>query len=73
MSKRTKCTDKAIDAIKIVKDFLPYPKELLSKDDSIKVTIFLNKERVEFFKSEAVTARVTYQKMIRILPYKYTN
>ncbi|WP_029374945.1 hypothetical protein [Rickettsia honei] len=43
------------------------------KDDSVKVTISLSKESVEFFKSEAATAHVPYQKMIRILLDKYTK
>ncbi|AFC72514.1 hypothetical protein N7280_04285 [Rickettsia rhipicephali] len=51
MSKRIKYTDGEIGEVKIVKDFLPHPRELLLKDDSVKVTISLSKESVEFFKS----------------------
>ncbi len=68
-----KYTDGEIGEVKIVKDFLPHPRELLLKDDSVKVTISLSKESVEFFKSEAATAHVPYQKMIRILLDKYTK
>ncbi|EAA26477.1 hypothetical protein [Rickettsia sibirica] len=68
-----KYTDGEIGEVKIVKDFLPHPRELLFKDDSVKVTISLSKESVEFFKSEAATAHVPYQKMIRILLDKYTK
>ncbi|WP_026054982.1 hypothetical protein [Rickettsia sibirica] len=68
-----KYTDGEIGEVKIVKDFLPYPRALLFKDDSVKVTISLSKESVEFFKSEAATAHVPYQKMIRILLDKYTK
>ncbi|EER21654.1 MULTISPECIES: CopG family transcriptional regulator [spotted fever group] len=71
--KRIKYTDGEIGEVKIVKDFLPHPRELLLKDDSVKVTISLSKESVEFFKSEAATAHVPYQKMIRILLDKYTK
>lgn len=56
-----------IGTVKIVKDFLPHPKELLLKDDLVKVTISLSKESVEFFKGQAATAHVPYQKMIRML------
>ncbi|AEK74767.1 hypothetical protein RHHCN13_03900 [Rickettsia conorii subsp. heilongjiangensis] len=73
MSKRIKYTDGEIGAVKIVKDFLAHPRELLLKDDSVKVTISLNKESVEFFKLEAATAHVPYQKMMRILLDKYTK
>ncbi|ACP53609.1 MULTISPECIES: hypothetical protein [spotted fever group] len=58
MSKRIKYTDGEIGEVKIVKDFLPHPRELLLKDDSVKVTISLSKESVELFKSEAATAHV---------------
>jgi predicted DNA binding CopG/RHH family protein len=73
MSKRIKYTDGEIGTVKIVKDFLPHPKELLLKDDSVKVTISLSKESVEFFKSEAAHSHVPYQKMIRVLLDKYTK
>ncbi|KJV80319.1 hypothetical protein RHORCCE3_1239 [Rickettsia hoogstraalii str. RCCE3] len=63
MSKRIKYTDGEIGAVKIVKDFLPHPKELLLKDESVKVTIALSKESVEFFKSEAATAHVPLVKL----------
>ncbi|KJV62435.1 hypothetical protein [Rickettsia amblyommatis] len=65
MSKRIKYTDGEIEEVKIVKDFLPHPSKLLLKNDSVKVTIALSKESVEFFKSEAATAHMPYQKMIR--------
>ncbi|ABV73177.1 hypothetical protein A1E_01160 [Rickettsia canadensis str. McKiel] len=48
MSKKTKHTNGAIGTV--IKDFLPHPKELLLKDDSVKVTIWLSKESIEFFK-----------------------
>ncbi|MCC8467478.1 MAG: CopG family transcriptional regulator [Rickettsia endosymbiont of Eriopis connexa] len=73
MSQRIKYTDGEIGEVKIVKDFLPHPKELLLKDESVKVTIALSKESVEFFKGQAATAHIPYQKMIRILLDKYTK
>ncbi|AFB20795.1 hypothetical protein [Rickettsia canadensis] len=48
MSKKTKHTNGAIGTV--IKDFLPHPKELLLQDDSVKVTIWLSKESVEFFR-----------------------
>ncbi|MFY9590190.1 CopG family transcriptional regulator [Rickettsia endosymbiont of Halotydeus destructor] len=73
MNKKIRYTEEEIGAVKIVKDFLPPPKELLLKDDSVKITISLSKESVEFFKNQAATAHVPYQKMIRILLDKYTK
>lgn len=48
MSKKIKYTDGEIGTVKIVQDFLPSPKELLLKDDSVKITISLSKESIDF-------------------------
>ncbi|WP_341787462.1 CopG family transcriptional regulator [Rickettsia endosymbiont of Cantharis rufa] len=73
MSKRIKYTDGEIGAVKIVKDLLPHPKGLLLKETSVKVTISLSEENVEFFRSEAAHSHVSYQKMIKVLLDKYTK
>jgi len=39
--------------VRIVSDFLPSPKDLVLKDETVKVTISLSKASVEFFKEEA--------------------
>jgi len=54
-------------------DFLPSPSELASHDKSVKVTISLNKQSVDFFKNEAVKHGGQYQKMIRKLLTEYAN
>ena len=54
-------------AVKIVKDFLPHPSELVLKDDNVKVTLSLSRRSIEFFKREAKRQHVPYQKMIRAL------
>lgn len=51
--------------LKVVKDFLPPPDQLLLKEENVKVTIALRKSSVEFFKKEAQKHRISYQKMIR--------
>lgn len=53
MKKHAKYTDEPIGDLKIVADFLPSPKDLIFKDDIVKVTISLTKESVVFFKKEA--------------------
>ena len=45
-------SDEPISA-KVIKDFLPSPKDLVLKDEKVKITIALSKESVEFFKLEA--------------------
>lgn len=72
MSEKTKYTDEPIGPLKVVPDFLPAPEELVFKEDTVKVTIALSKESVEFFKQEAEKHNTQYQKMIRRLLDAYT-
>ena len=51
--------------LKIIKDILPPPDQLILKEDKVKVTISLSKGSIEFFKKEAKKQRTSYQKMIR--------
>jgi predicted DNA binding CopG/RHH family protein len=67
MKKTVKYTDEPIGDMKIIADFLPPPKDLIFKDDTVKITISLTKESVEFFKKEAEKHHTQYQKMIRNL------
>jgi predicted DNA binding CopG/RHH family protein len=60
-------------AVKIVKDFLPHPSELVLKDDNVKVTLSLSRRSIEFFKREAKRQHVPYQKMIRALVDGYAE
>ena len=72
MSAKIQYTDEDIGPVKIVRDFLPAPEELVFKEDTVKVTIALSKESVEFFKREAKKHHTQYQKMIRRLLDAYT-
>ncbi len=62
-----------IGAVKIIKDFLPHPSELVLKDDNVKVTLSLSRRSIEFFKREAKKQSVPYQKMIRALVDGYAE
>jgi hypothetical protein len=53
MKKKIKYTDEKIGKIKIVKDFLPKPEELILKEKNIKVTLNLSKSSVDYFKKIA--------------------
>ena len=48
-----------------VEDFLPPPHELAASENTVKITIALNKSSIEFFKKEAVKNHTKYQRMIR--------
>ena len=54
-----------ISKAKIIKDFLPSPEKLVLKEDTIKITLFLNRKSVAFFKKKAKEAHVPYQRMIK--------
>ncbi len=72
MSTKIKYTDEAFGPVKLVRDFLPAPDELVLKEETVKVTISLSKASVDFFKQEAKKNHTQYQKMIRRLLDAYT-
>lgn len=53
--------------MKVVRDFLPAPADLVFREDQVKVTIGLSRSSVDFFKREARRHHTQYQKMIRRL------
>lgn len=73
MKKKIKYIDEPIGKIKVVSDFLPRPDELILKEETVKVTLALTKESVEFFKREAEENDTQYQKMIRVLVDQYAE
>ena len=72
-SKRKKLSDQPIGRVKIVKDFLPPPENLLVKSRPVKVTITLSQDSVDFFKQIAHKEHVPYQKLIRALLDRYAS
>ncbi len=72
MSKRIAYTAGPIRKVKVVRDFLPPPAELVPRDEGVKVTIALSKRSVDFFKREARKHNTQYQRMIRRLLDTYT-
>ena len=67
MSARIRYTDEPLGRLKIVRDFLPRPEDLVFREDGVKVTIALSKRSVDFFKTEARKHNTQYQRMIRRL------
>ncbi len=55
----------AIEQAEIVTDFLPAPDQLVLREDTVKVTLNLNKKSIAFFKEKARENGVPYQSMIR--------
>jgi predicted DNA binding CopG/RHH family protein len=65
MKNKTKYADEPMGKLRVVKDFLPPPDQLVLKEENVKITISLKKSSVDFFKKEAQKRRTSYQKMIR--------
>ncbi len=65
MKNKIKYTEEPMGKLKVIKDFLPPPDQLVLKEENVKITIALNKSSIEFFKKEAKKHHTSYQKMIR--------
>ena len=65
MKNKIKYTDEPMGRLRVIKDFLPPPGQLVLKEENVKITISLKKSSVEFFKKEAQKHRTSYQRMIR--------
>ncbi|HMK59696.1 MAG TPA: hypothetical protein VK452_00955 [Dissulfurispiraceae bacterium] len=67
MKTKIKYTEESMGELRIVKDFLPNPEQLVLKEENVKITISLNKSSIDFFKKKAKEQHTSYQKMIRNL------
>ena len=65
MKNKIKYTDEPMGELRVIKDFLPPPDQLVLKEENVKITISLKKSSVEFFKKEARKHHTSYQRMIR--------
>lgn len=65
MKTKIKYSEESMGELKVIKDFLPSPDQLVLKDDNVKVTILLKRSSIDFFKEQAKKQRISYQKMIR--------
>lgn len=65
LKSKIKYTDEPVGKLRVIKDFLPPPDQLVLKEENVKVTISLKKSSIDFFKEEAKKHHTSYQKMIR--------
>lgn len=56
-----------------IPDFLPSPEELAVPEDTVKITISLKKESIDFFKQQAAKHHKKYQRMIREILDRYAS
>ncbi len=73
MSAKIRYKDEPLGRLRVVRDFLPRPEELVFRDEGVKITIALSKRSVEFFKGEARKHNTRYQRMIRRLLDAYAE
>ena len=73
MGARIRYTNEPLGRLRIVRDFLPLPEDLVFRDEGVKVTIALSKRSVDFFKGEARKHNTQYQRMIRRLLDAYAE
>ncbi len=66
-------SDEPVDDLEIIPDFLPSPEELAFKEETVKITISLSKQSVDYFKNQASTYKTQYQKLIRRLLDEYVK
>lgn len=57
--------DFPIGKIKIVSDFLPPPEKLVPVNQTVKITLAVDKDSLLFFKKTATKQGIKYQRMIR--------
>ena len=65
MKSKIRYNDEPMGNLRVVKDFIPPPDQLVLKEENVKITISLKKSSVDFFKKEAKKHRTSYQRMIR--------
>ena len=70
---RTKDENMPVGPLRQIKDFLPPPQDLVMPEETVKVTLSLTRESVDFFKQEAKKNKTKYQKMIRELVDRYAK
>jgi hypothetical protein len=73
MKRARKYTNEPLGRVRIVKDFLPPPDQLVIREDGVKVTLSLSRRSVDFFKAHAAQSKVPYQRMIRTLLDSYAE
>ncbi len=71
--RKIKYTNEPIGNVKIISDFLPSPDQLVLKEETVKITLSLTKESLDFFKKEAELHHIGYQKLIRALLASYAT
>ncbi len=73
MRKKTTSPDKPMGKVTRVKNFLPPPHELVRKEETIPVTLYLEKLSFERFKKLAKKHNIPYSRMISSMVKRYVE
>lgn len=73
MKSKMKYAEEPMGELRVIKDFLPPPDQLVLREENVKVTISLKKSSIEFFKEQAKKHHTSYQRMIRQVIDWYTS
>ena len=73
MSKKITYTDEPMQMGERVTDFLPPPDQLVKRDETVKITLEVTRESLDFFKERAQQEHVPYQRMLRGLIDSYAK
>jgi predicted DNA binding CopG/RHH family protein len=73
MSEQNDYTDEPLQIGERVEDFLPPPSQLVKREETVKVTIELTRESLEFFKQQARQQKIPYQRMLQGLIDAYAK
>ena len=73
MKRKIVYSDYDMGEVKVVKDFLPSPDQLVFKKEQVKVTMEMSKKSIDFFKSQAKKHGGSYQVMLRRLVDCYVD
>jgi hypothetical protein len=65
--KKYSTMDKPVGQLTRIADFLPPPDQLVMPENTVKVTLALDRQSLLFFKRKASKLGIKYQKMIREL------
>ena len=63
----------SMDGVTVINDFLPAPEDLVYKEKTVKITLSLTEDSINFFKREAKKHHTKYQLMIRKLIAEYAK
>ena len=73
MNKKTIYTDEPLEMGERITDFLPPPSQLVKREATVKITLEVTQNSLDFFKEQAKREHIPYQRMLRGLIDSYVK